>query len=72
MMNASRDSYVEDNYDQVLEAFKHCGWQAVTSSRRRMGCQTNVTHPFHEPFMRQRQGPMRMTTRLGARYYGCW
>ena len=47
MMNASRDSYVEDNYDQVLEAFKHCGWQAVMDgmSDERY---TSISRAFHE------------------------
>ena len=46
-MNASRDSYVEDNYDQVLEAFKHCGWQAVMDgmSDERY---TSISRAFHE------------------------
>lgn len=28
-MNGGRDSYVEDNFDQVLAAFKDCGWKSV-------------------------------------------
>ena len=28
-MNAARDSYVEDNFESVLGAFKDCGWEAV-------------------------------------------
>ena len=28
-MNAVRDSYVEDNFEQVLDAFNDCGWQTV-------------------------------------------
>ena len=28
-MNAVRDSYVEDNFEQVLNAFNDCGWETV-------------------------------------------
>ncbi len=28
-MNEARDSYVEDNFETVLDAFEHCGWEAV-------------------------------------------
>ena len=28
-MNAVRDSYVEDNFQQVLNAFNDCGWETV-------------------------------------------
>ncbi len=28
-MNEARDSYVEDNFERVLDAFEHCGWEAV-------------------------------------------
>ena len=28
-MNAVRDSYVEDNFEQVRNAFNNCGWQTV-------------------------------------------
>ena len=28
-MNPSRDSYVEENFEQVLDAFKDCGWEAT-------------------------------------------
>ena len=28
-MTPARDSYVEDNFEQVLDAFENCGWEAV-------------------------------------------
>ncbi len=28
-MNEPRDSYVEDNFESVLDAFERCGWEAV-------------------------------------------
>ena len=28
-LNPSRDSYVEENFEQVLDAFKDCGWEAT-------------------------------------------
>ena len=28
-MNAVRDSYVEDNFEQILNAFNDCGWETV-------------------------------------------
>ena len=28
-MNNVRDSYIEDNFEQALDAFRDCGWEAV-------------------------------------------
>ena len=31
-MNEARDSYVEDNFESVLDAFEDCGWKAVVDN----------------------------------------
>ena len=39
-MSSVHDSYVEDNFEQVLDAFKDCGWEAVFQ---------NLPHGGHAP-----------------------
>ena len=31
-MNEARDSYVEDNFESVLDAFEDCGWESVVDN----------------------------------------
>ena len=46
-MSATRDSFVEDHYEQVLDAFNDCGWQAVLDGVSDKGY-TAVSQALHE------------------------
>ena len=40
LMNAARDSYVENNFESVLDAFRDCGWEAVLEDVSYKSCES--------------------------------
>ena len=65
-MNAVRDSYVEDNFQQVLNAFNDCGWETVLGDVS----DENYTSS-HRRYVRQRLRLLTWTIKVVARYYSC-
>ncbi len=47
LTNTSRDSFVEDNYDKVLDAFTRCGWQEIMDGMSDKGY-ASISQAFHE------------------------
>ena len=46
-MNNTRDSYVEDNFKQALDAFEDCGWESVLDDVLDRGY-TSISQALHE------------------------
>ena len=46
-MNTAPDSYVADNFEQVLDAFKDCGWEAALENVDRQG-HTRISEALHK------------------------